>query len=76
MMLGKRKDDWMISEYRRLVAEKDWITAMANRDLIASGNWTTDYPSWHKEIDQELDKIRKQSLILCHLDEIKNHPQN
>ena len=42
---------------RSAIADKEMVTAMANRDLQCGDGWRCDYAEWHREISKEIEEL-------------------
>ena len=42
---------------RSAVADKEFVTAMANNDLHRYGEWRCDYSEWSREIVKEIEDL-------------------
>ena len=43
-----------------LIADKEMVTAQANRDISMSGEWQCDYTEWYRQIDDEIKRLFDQ----------------
>jgi hypothetical protein len=53
------ENDKVLLKIRSLIADKEFNTALANREL-ANGGWTYDHQHEHNCIDAEIVKLFKQ----------------
>jgi hypothetical protein len=42
---------------RSAIADKEMVTAMANRDLQCGDGWRCDYAEWHREVSKEIEEL-------------------
>lgn len=42
---------------RSAIADKEMVTAMANRDLQCGDGWRCDYAEWHRAISKEIEEL-------------------
>jgi len=49
----------ILLKIRNLIADKEMIRAMADRDLLLGG-WTMDYSTWRLQVDDDLQKLFSQ----------------
>ena len=42
---------------RSAIADKEFVTAMANRDLQFGDGWRCDYAEWHREVSKEIEEL-------------------
>jgi len=42
---------------RSAIADKEMVTAMANRDLQCGDGWRYDYAEWHREVSKEIEEL-------------------
>lgn len=42
---------------RSAIADKEMVTAMANRDLQYGDGWRCDYTEWHREVSKEIEEL-------------------
>ena len=42
---------------RNAIADKEMVTAMANRDLQCGDGWRCDYAEWHREVSKEIEEL-------------------
>ncbi len=49
--------DLLALQIRKLIADKEFVTATANMDLARGGEWRCDYGSWHGAIDAEINDL-------------------
>ena len=58
---GLSSTDLLALEIRKLIADKEFVTATANMDLARGGEWRCDYGSWHGAIDAEINALFDQA---------------
>jgi len=53
------KQEILLLHIRKLIADKEMVTATANYDLARGGEWRSDYSAWHGQIDAEIEVALK-----------------
>ena len=48
---------------RSLIADKELVTARANRDLQVGIDWCQDYHEWHRQIDTEINALLSEANV-------------
>jgi hypothetical protein len=51
------KMDLLLLELRNAIADKEWVTANANRDIAVGGEWRLDWSEPMAEIETEIQGI-------------------
>ncbi len=61
MKTKKLKCDLLTLRIRNLIAEREFNTAAANRELQCGGGWLCDHGQFDRELAAEIDKLFKQA---------------
>jgi hypothetical protein len=54
-------NELLVLKIRSLVADKEMVTAQANRDMTCGDGWRTDYAAWHGQLDAEIQSLLDQA---------------
>jgi hypothetical protein len=54
-------NELLVLKIRSLIADKEMVTAQANRDMTCGDGWRTDYAAWHGQLDAEIQSLLDQA---------------